>query len=751
MITSRLVLASAFLFVTVASADVIFSDPGTPFIDANNVTLYGNLQSTNGDAGRWSFEYGTDTNYGSITSSSGSLAANATVTDASLSITGLQPSTTYHYRYRALINVGAVGIKLGTTDYTFTTAAAAVAAPDPPTISAKLLSVGSSATLGLSATGVRPFTSQWSHNGVPTGSPYTGTGVAFNLNPVALTDAGVWSCSVTNTVNSVDHTVQSSDVTIAVADVTKFGTGVAAVEGGTITATVTVMPAGTVATYNWKLVGGTLTGIGNVSGQGTNKLTVSNVTPAADATYECEVTVGSDTVTLSAGRAIIAKKPAIDPISAQTLRVGQAANIAVIVTPNATSATTVVKGLPTGLNYSASLNAITGAAFTPTLLDEPLAITVESTNTNGKSTLVFPLVINALDSALVGQFDAFIPRDGDIKNLGGKLTLKTTAVGTVTGSITFGAAVYKINAKLVGGAGNTASLSIPALASGKSPTLNVTLNFAGSSLSGSIVTATGTSILNGGRSSWNAFNPVAVPGLFNCYFTPENAMVIGTTHPRGDSIAALTIGSTGSVSLSGRMADGTVIVASTFLSDAGEVPLSIVLYAGLGSVLGKLAVSGRSVSNFLTWYKAAKPGRSYASGFASHMLTCAGYRYVKPSAALGQIFLGLSSGANNAHISFSDVDPVVGINQVFTVTNLSAAVMPTGALNPNAVKVTINATSGQVNGTFKLSDLSGTRLGTFYGIAYTGASPNKAYGCFLLPVSGAANSAIASSEAVLGN
>ena len=723
--------ATLALLTTTAQASVTFQTPGTPDVNTTVATLYGSIQTSGESASTVFFEYGTTLSYGSATTPFiNSVAANSSGSGSAF-ISGLQANTTYHYRYVATGQTS--GVVIGTSDYTFTTAPASVAAPNPPSARPSLVAVGGSVTLDLNVTGTLPITSQWKHNGVLFGSPLTGTGVAIQLNPVVAGNAGAWACSFSN---SVPSSAESSAVTLTVAGITTFPATKAAVQGGTITATVTLLPAGTSATYSWFISGNSsLTGIGSVSGQGTNTLTVSGVTPAADATYQCLVTVGGSTVTLNTGRAIIALTPTIASISAQTLRVGEPANIAVNVTANtATAATTVAKGLPAGLVYSSATGTITGACYAPTPLDDPLAITVQSTNANGTSTLAFPLTVNALDPDAVGGFTAFIPRDADSKGLGGRLTLQSTAVGAVTGSITLGTAVYPINAKLAGNAGLQAELKIPALASGANPKLDIDLTLGSDSVSGTIVGPAGTAHPSGSRSSWNLYDPVPVPGVFNCYLTPGGTQLASALFPHGNSIASLTISSLGAVTCSGRMADGTAYTASSTLSDGGDVPLFASLYSGNGSVLGSLTVNNHSVSNSLNWLKlAAAAGRAYAAGFAAHDLTCTGYRYVKPNAVLGQIFIGLAAGANNARLNFTDSSLSKSISQVFTVSALSVPALPPG------FTMTLNAGTGMINGTFAVTDPnpiatgSITRTGAYYAIAVPGSSPVNAYGFFTLP------------------
>lgn len=75
----------------------------------------------NGSATRYTFQYGTDTAYGSETTPA-SAGSGTTAANVSATLTGLAPGTTYHYRLTA---TNSSGQTTSGTDHTFTTPARA--------------------------------------------------------------------------------------------------------------------------------------------------------------------------------------------------------------------------------------------------------------------------------------------------------------------------------------------------------------------------------------------------------------------------------------------------------------------------------------------------------------------------------------------------------------------------------------------------------------------------------------------------
>ena len=687
-----------------------------------------------GESATLVIEFGATTAYGSIT---GTTAVDLNESSGlQFSVTGFSPSTTYHYRYKITGNTSkTVAVSV---DRTFTTIAATpVDTPTAPSGPA-LVEAGNSLTLSLySATGSDPFTYQWKKNGANVGAASRSS--SYHVSPVKASDGGTWTCKVSNP-STFDETPGKL---VTIVTTTKVPTATIA-EGGTFSASVSLSPANPAATYLWHEAGkGSLpSGIGTVTGSTSNKLTVSGLTGNAAASYECDITIDSTTLTVDAGNARIGLKPVVDPIADQMLRVGTVVNIPVVV-QNAFSSVSVT-GLPAGIKYDAAHQLITGVPLAPTPPADPIAVVVVATNVYGKSApLAFPMYVDPLDAGVLGTFNGTIERDADTKALGGKVTLSVTSNGKVTGSIALGAAVYPINSTVTSSATSTkVDITLPTLKSGSNPVLNVILNLDQGLLTGTVQGDAGTANASGAINPWNTFNPMLYAGNLNCSFKPGSAQLADAGFPHGYSFGTVNLSSLGVVSFSGRTADGTVVTASSALGKDNKIPLFAALYSGNGSILGQLQylnVNYGVLSGNLSWQKnAAAGGRLYNSGFTAHDLACSGSLWVKPNATLGRVFLNLTPGTNNAKITFSDATLTTSVLYTFTVSSLSTVSLPSSiALNPNSVTLTLNAATGQINGTFKVTDTNPiaagtvTRIGTYYGLAMPGPT-DKAFGFFTI-------------------
>ena len=110
--------------------------PGPPNVDATsaaNLTDSGAvlnaLISPNSSATTYHFEYGPNESYGQRTPESGPIGSDTADHQISATLSGLAPSTTYHFRVMATNGVGATA----GSDHTFTTSeAASVVSKAPP-------------------------------------------------------------------------------------------------------------------------------------------------------------------------------------------------------------------------------------------------------------------------------------------------------------------------------------------------------------------------------------------------------------------------------------------------------------------------------------------------------------------------------------------------------------------------------------------------------------------------------------------
>ena len=120
-----------------ASAPTVTTNPVTS-VSSISATLNGSVNA-NGVGTTVTFEYGTTTSYGTTVNASPNTVTGTTNTDVAVSISSLQPNTTYHYRVKA-VSIG--GTSYG-NDQTFTTI---LSIPNAPTLLTPADNAGSVST-----------------------------------------------------------------------------------------------------------------------------------------------------------------------------------------------------------------------------------------------------------------------------------------------------------------------------------------------------------------------------------------------------------------------------------------------------------------------------------------------------------------------------------------------------------------------------------------------------------------------------
>jgi hypothetical protein len=170
-------LAAAILTVSWAE---IQTDPATDITD-NSAILHGELTVLQYSSANCGFEYGTDTSYGSTTP----LTTLAAIGNFANTISGLAPSTTYHYRSIAWIG----GQKVVGADATFTTLATHIVTTTVVTSSLNPSTYGNNVTFTATvSSALATGTAQFYIDGVAYGSPIALTAgvAAITLNNIAV-------------------------------------------------------------------------------------------------------------------------------------------------------------------------------------------------------------------------------------------------------------------------------------------------------------------------------------------------------------------------------------------------------------------------------------------------------------------------------------------------------------------------------------------------------------------------------------
>jgi len=201
----------------------------------------------------------------------------------------------------------------------------------------------------------------------------------------------------------------------------------------------------------------------------------------------------------------------------------------------------------------------------------------------------------------------------------------------------------------------------------------------------------------------------------------------GTLSPGGDGYGIITINTLGSITMSGRLADGTVISQGTTLSQGGLWPLFKSLYSGKGMMMswvdfatGTNGVATNTVapnSDSVAWFSPANPkAKYYKQGFTNQVpLVGSTYLYARgtPMIDLTNGVIVLGGGNLNATNTFG---LTWGSNNLVKFD-------PTGVTNK--ARLTLSTSSGTVSGSFFDTDIRKTF--SFKGVVLQNQSAASGY------------------------
>lgn len=582
----------------------------------------------------------------------------------------------------------------------------------PP--ASKLASLGESLALSVTATGDGTLKYQWRKNSVAIAGATSAT-----YSPAATTAlAGSYDCLVTNSAGSALSTAAS----VAVADFS--GASLVVNEGATFTRSISSSVTG--LTFLWSKAGGSLSNGGPVSGVGASKLTIGSFNAGNTGSYSCHVMFGAlsrDTLPVMVA---MRARPVVDPFAIPPLLVSASTSFTVTASSSPTKFT--ITGLPAGLTYNATTGVISGI---PNAASAGFTLKISATNAAGTGPLYsVSATVQKLAGGLAGTWNGLIPpHDGLKMSYGGTLNIVPAATGTLTGAAVIGGVRYVLTGRLQAKADGTATLAMPIKRAAPlgALTLNGTLDSATGGMSFSITDGTLTSSTGSAY-----FNPWTVASQAKAYAGAYTAAIqvpggLGNDSPKGTGYAFLTIGTTGTAAWTGKLADGSVLIFSSTISGRGDVPLQQMLYTNKGYAEGWCLITPDAAAPYATnkldgspeWEKDPQTlatVRTYKAGFARHQRTLIGGKYAKPAA--GTLILGLPvQSTNNATLDFSEAG--FACSQPLRITSTNTAAVPA---NANVVTLTLNATTGAINGGFTRKDpnpsnhaLTISRSATYFG------------------------------------
>jgi len=617
-----------------------------------------------------------------------------------------------------------------------------------------MIALNSSHTLSVIAAGPGTLTYQWTLNGKNISGA---TKASYLIAKAALTNAGTYRCAV----KSGATTATSDPAEIGVVDTTPKTVNLLA--SATASFTATVNAAGNGITFAW---------LKNGAGTAFNtKIFVIKPALITDSgLYTCTVTGLAGTFTGGAPTTLNVSNAApslVLPLALPAATIGQTYFFQLPVTqfPGAPATSFSIAGaLPTGLVFNTTNGILSGR---PTVTKTGgYTLSFKAINAKGSSAAAAAtLAVNVVPPNAVGVFAGPIERSPLNDNLGGRFDLTTTAAGSFSGSLTLGArAKLSFTAQLLqsAGAGDVILYgNIPGLTmSDKTPLTAYIEVFAVEQLARlTLIHPNGTTlVIPAWRNQWVVSTKPALnnpASIYAAYYTMRlDPQDLGTA-PRGYGYASFTVKPDGTLTLAGKLPDGSDVTGGTFVGPDGHILIFNLLYANRGSHVGQFTltpaspVTNNAVSGATSWFK---PGpllptstdTVYKDGFGPLTVTAAGGVYVPP--AKGLRVMGLLTVPNpNAKLSFTLGGLTIGgaapeFTQFINIVNPSATGLTNTAVITapitNTTKVTtLTATTGLFAGSFQINGATTAlnRPAPFFGQIVKIGATTEGYGYFLLP------------------
>ena len=431
-----------------------------------------------------------------------------------------------------------------------------------------------------------------------------------------------------------------------------------------------------------------------------------------------------------------------------------------------TPASFTALGLPTGLNINAA-GLISG---TPTVSGSK-TVTVSATNVAGTTKLsTFVINIDPIEAGALGTFVGLADRigspDKDVNTqlaygtlgLGARFDLTTTNTSTYTGRLTVGTLGYSFGGKLLTSATgdpsphNPQGTAMVVRGAGKSTlTVNFTIDPTTGVVTGTVTDSNTTAGLNG----WRNGGTVPVANINTMIDIPGGPPGDGS-RPEGVTYATVAVTATGTVTVSGKTAEGFSLTTAGVFGLGGQVLVYQPFYTITGTMCGQLIVNKTNaavlpVTGNLTWSHPSNAiaNRTYVAGWpnAPVALEATGGKYYPPTGT--GIVLGLpdysaNADPTNAKLEFdgAGVPTTPNLNSPPATIQIKApatVILPVPGMNPAGTTLTLVPSSGAFTGTFTLTNGTLTRKVTFQGLAVPQLSTPSdvldavGYGYFLLP------------------
>ncbi|HEY8932852.1 MAG TPA: immunoglobulin domain-containing protein, partial [Rariglobus sp.] len=592
--------------------------------------------------------------------------------------------------------------------------------------SGQTVAAGAKITFTVAATGTAPLTYQWSKDG----SPISGaTSASYVITTSKAADSGTYTVVVTNGTGTA-----TSDDAVLVVDnppvITTQPTTQTVSYGASVIFSVAATSAEDV-TYQWKKAGVA------ISGQTGDTCTIPAAAFTDAGSYTVVVTnslTGGSATSSAATLTVTVPAPSLSLASSLPIR----GSVSVDLTGgNAVSGVTYfATGLPTGLTLNATTGQITG---TVTAKAGAYTITYWAQYGTLKSTVqTMQVTVTTFPSGMVGSFEGLL-EDGDGLPAG-EVSLVVTTTGTFTGKlIATDTKTYALKGTLALNGDYSAGSAALSVARGTGITpysLTVSVSSASvfsASLAGVGETDSGVKLktyAKGETSVWAGAYTLTFGDLVN---------LGATTAPEGHGYATAKIGTTGSLVVKGKLADGTALTGTFAVAADGSYRWYVKPYKTAGNYLGgwltlteRADTAGRyeaSSSDFYWKKPAVATDKLYPAGFGPVGLTVELQKWVVPVAPVSLASLiGLDAAGGALALTMdggglTNDDPNTYTLPTTLTLGATGLVTVADATNPTLWNLKVKTTDGSFSGSFTLKDGAISRKVTLQGVLLQQPSP----------------------------
>ncbi|HEX4085853.1 MAG TPA: hypothetical protein VHY22_13150 [Chthoniobacteraceae bacterium] len=691
-------------------------------------TLNGTVDA-NGLSTVASFNYGLTSTYGSVITAAQSPVTGTAATAVSGSLTGLQAGVQYHFQ---VSGSNSSGVTTG-SDMVFTTVSSGSAptfvtgsAGDVTTTGATLY--GSADPSGYSTTVnfLYGTTGTFGSSIAATQSPVSGTAsTAVSAQLSGLSPGQIYFYKVTGSSIAGSGTgFALTFITPASASEPTVLTGAADPVGittATLNGTVNANGASTAVTFSYGLTGtygttvnATLPSIGGTAAVAVDA-PITGLLPgtpyhfAVTGSNSQGVVTGSDEV-FTTGSAV---PPAVVTGSASSVTT-TSVTLNGTVNPNGVSTTAFFQYGSSNLYGSATTSVSAGSGTSAAPVGIPLSGLQEGSpyhyrlvaaNTSGTTygddqTFATPFLL----TAIAGSYQAAIT--GTDAASSGLATVSLTKTGGFTTSLDLGGKTTKLTGKVsaVSGTGSVTTKS------GLTFQLQAANTESGLSVTGSL----------GGSENLSFIADKEMTSSSASAFTVRLTQPADPSLPQGYGYAAMTLGKTGKIHLSGELGDGTGFTAGATLLSNDTWALYVPLYTKKqGCVVGTITMESSTngvMDGAVTWIKPTTAG-NYTPGSFATQVELYGSAYTKPLKGNPVI----SSTSGNVVIAGGGLPfTISGIPaELSTADKFTFPTLPTGISLKMSVAPANGLFSGSVSGVDPLTQKKVTE--TFHGAVYQGS------------------------------